>query len=240
MSGTLKRAKDGSTLKRKFKAANLRSMLADMKAGIAIGKTDSELCEQLQVSVATYNNLKNELLRQETARLYAQTTEEVFLEYSWKQGQCIIELDHMLERLSKNKQYNALVGAVRAKSDIIDKIVKMGQDMGVLEKAPERKMILHGVAVTNLDNNGLRKVIATELSGLAMIMNKFGDLDIMGRPLAPKGEALPAMPSAMQPAGPKFSDKGSPAIAKGGKSKAAGGAAARTVTRVKSVAPSHP
>lgn len=203
-----------------------------------MGHSDGEIAEGMSLSAAAYNELKRELFRQETAAIYAQSTEEVFLEYAWKQNQCVTDLDVMINGFKTTKQYNALVGAVRAKSDIIDKIVKTGQDMGVLERAPERKMILHGVAVANLDNNGLRKLIAQELSGLSAVMSRFGDQNIMGEPITVTAEPA-AVPSAFPalPAGPSFTGQGKPPEARGGKGKAAGGVQTRTVNRVKPFAP---
>ena len=240
-NGALKRAASGNDgLKRRFKAADLRSKLAQIKADVALGKPDLQIADELGVSANAYNHLKKELQRQETAALYNQSTEDVYLEYVWRQNKCVEDLQDMINDFQATKQYNAIVGAVRAKSDIIDRILKTGQDMGILEKAPERKMILHGVAIANMDNSNLRKLIAEELEGLAAIVSKYGDRNLMGDAIDVGDSSEAKSPldvlSIELPPPPVFSAKGKPKQGAGGLAKAAAGRK-RHMKRTKGVAP---
>ena len=210
-SGALKRPRDGSKLKKRWKTAELRSMLADVKRLLGEGKPDHEIAEELLLTAGAYNDLKKELYRQETAEMYNLTTEDVYLEYKWRQMQCIKELDAVIELSKKEDNHNAALGAIRTKSDIIDKLVKIGQSMGVLDSAPERKLI------TN------------EMQGLRSVMAKYGDADMSGKPIEPAALEVPA--------GPEFTDKAKPGKAMGGKAKVLAGKAGAKMKRVKSVAP---
>lgn len=189
--GALKRAAQGSKIKKHWNAAELRAKLAEMKLHIMAGLDDQEIQQMIGVSsVARYNELKKELYRQEQASLNQKSTEDVYLEYSWAQQQVIRELDDALANIPEN-QPNAVVGALRAKSEIIDKILKTGQDMGIINKEPERKTVLHGHVVANMSMADLRKAIVGETNQLAGALARYGevgmgDADLPGsRPDAP-------------------------------------------------------
>jgi len=102
------------------------------------------------------------------------TTEEVYVDYTLKQTQNIKDLTRMLGAFEETKQHAAMVGAVRARSDILDKIIAKGQEFGFIEKKPETKVIA-GVIVSQLSTHELRKAIAGELGQLEKLMSDFGD-----------------------------------------------------------------
>jgi hypothetical protein len=224
--GALKRAKSGSTLKKAFSAIELRTVLADIKRMIGEGKSDRMIAEELGLNAARYNELKRELFRQETADLYSKSTEDVYLEYKWQQNRCIEDLDRMIADIDgDSKQQNALVGAIKARSEIIDKIVKVGQEMGVLERAPEKKLVIHGHAVAQLPDAELRKLIANELQGLQSIVSRYGERDMAGN-LITDAPQLPAPPA--------FNAQGKPGTSMGGAIKAEAGRKSRaSVKRAK-------
>lgn len=154
-----------------------------MKLRIYEGDTDEEIMTMLGIStVGRYNELKRELYRQEAAEVTNKTVEDIFLEYKWAQEKCMRDLDDAMKGIPEN-QPNALIGAIKAKSDIIDKVLKTGQEIGVINKEPERKVIIHGHVVAQMDNNSLRKLIAQETNLLADAISKYGDTDMEGNPI---------------------------------------------------------
>lgn len=200
------------TLVRRYGVHELRSVLNDLKLQLAMGASDIEIMEKLSTpeKAMTANilaELRKELVRQEIKVLYNKSTEEVFLDYAWRQEQCVKDLDDTIEKIKTSNQHNAMVGAVRAKSDIIDKIIKTGQDMGVLEKAPERKLVLKGVAIAGMDTKDLRKLISQETEGLSMLLSKYGNADMDGNPIddtAPAVIDVPSQELLPAPAQPEF------------------------------------
>jgi len=179
-TGAIKRAAQGTALKKSYSAAELRAVLYEMKLRLSDGSTDEEVMTLLGIStVGKYNELKRELYRQESADVRQKSTEDVFLEYKWAQEKCMRDLDDAMKGIPEN-QPNALVGAIKAKSDIIDKILKTGQDIGVINKEPERKVVIQGHVIAQMSNNELRKLIAQETSSLADALAKYGDVDMDG------------------------------------------------------------
>lgn len=225
-NGALKRPREGSKLSRSLSAIETRSLLAEIKKYLGQRVPDEEIAEKLCLTAGRYNDLKKELYRQEIASLQSLTTEDVFLEYKWQQGECIGALDKMITAIgSDTKQHNALVGAIKARSEIIDKVIKTGQDMGVIQKAPETRLVVHGHALTSLSDAQLRKLVVTDLQGLGSLVEKYGMRDMSGKLLTDGGE---------DEAGPSFTGPGRPGLAQAGAGKAAAARASRaTVKRSK-------
>ncbi len=181
-TGALKRPKQGSALKKAYSAAEMRALLAELKLRLIAGDDDEDIRALLDVSVGRYNELKKELYRQEQAGLSLKTTEDVYLEYKWAQTKCIADLDAAIVEIPEN-QPNAKVGAIKARSDIIDKILRTGQDMGIISKEPERKLVIHGHVVAQMSNSELRAAIAKETNQLAGAIARHGDVDMDGNPI---------------------------------------------------------
>lgn len=217
-TGALKRAAQGTQLKKSYSAAELRSLLYEMKLRVMEGDTDEEIMQLLGINtVGKYNELKRELYRQETADLRNKTTEDVFLEYKWAQEKCMMDLDEAMKGIPEN-QPNALVGAIKAKSDIIDKILKTGQDIGVINKEPEKKLVIQGHVIAQMDNNSLRKLIAQETNSLADAIARYGDMDMDGNPIS-------------DATAPTFKDQGKSGMNQAGPGKAAAGRASRQAVK---------
>jgi hypothetical protein len=228
-TAALKRPVKGSNLTKRWGAEETRRRIAELQAHLGEGKDDLQIAEEMSLKTAEYNELKREMYTWETTDLNAKPMEEVYINYVLHQKQCIKDLDGMIREFRRTNQYNAMVGAVRAKSDILDKIIAKGQEFSILEKAPEKKQVIAGLMVANLDNEQLRAFITRELVGIDSLTKRYGDVDILGAPaplatLPPATSALPASGNTVVP--------GRPSRAAGGLSKAAGPQAG-TVARVK-------
>ncbi len=203
VTGAIKRPAHNSNLKKSYSVAEVRALLYEMKLRIKTGDTDEEIMALLGITtVGRYNELKRELYRQENAEIQKKTTEDVYLEYMWAQQKCIDDLKDAMKMIPEN-QPNALVGAIKAQSEIHDKILKTGQDIGVISKEPERKVIIHGHVVAQMDNTSLRKLIAQETNQLAGALAKYGEVDMEGNQIgdnAPK--FLPQGKDGMNLSGP--------------------------------------
>jgi hypothetical protein len=238
-------------------ADQLRKMIAELKSHLAMGTPDIDIADEMGLDTDQYRLLKREMYNRERADL-GKTTEEFYIDWRLRQEGVIAELDAMVNYYTPRKvkveeggdntmlvdqfsgkrydgQPSAIVGALRAKSDILDKIVKVGQEFGILEKAPEKKVVIGGLAVANLSTEELRKTIVQAVVGLKQISARYGDTDVLGNALpSPPALKAPAVIDAhavVRPAAPKFTDKGKPKEATGGRAKAAG---ANVVNRQKS------
>ena len=173
------------------KAAEQRKLVARLLVYLSEGKTDVEAQAELDVSPAKYANLRKALLESEADRLRETPTEHTYVEYCLAQTACIRDLTEIADEAKKQKNMNGLIGAVRARSDIIDKIIKKGQEFGVLEKKAEEKRIVAGIVVAQLSNVELKVAITSQIAELNKLVETYGEEDITQLALGPTHYALP-------------------------------------------------
>jgi len=143
------------------------------------GKTDDESRKALKLSHADFNELKRTMFEREMNRLGERTAEETYIQYTIDQIQNIRDLTDMIKNFKASKQYNAFVGAIKARAELNDKLLKMGQELGVIEKQPQKHEVVGGIVVTDLTSKQLKKMITNELSSLGEMMKRHGGGDII-------------------------------------------------------------
>ncbi len=134
------------------------------------------MAKELRISQALFEQIKSALYIQEAERLRTRTTEDVYTDYVLQQMSCVKDLTDACKRFEASKKSTALVGAIKARSEIWDKIIKQGQDLGVINKEPERMQFVGGLAVAELTEDKLRSLITGEISNLDTLMEQFGDV----------------------------------------------------------------
>jgi hypothetical protein len=152
-----------------------REQLERYLEGLQKGEADLALQTDLQLPNAAFARLKEIALANEIERVKSTTTEQTYVEYCLAQRGCINDLNTLLDQYREAKNASAIVGAVKARSDIIDKMIKLGQDFGIIEKKPEEKRLVAGVVVTQLSNDDLRAAIAEQISSLNSLVTQYGD-----------------------------------------------------------------
>jgi len=174
----------------------LRGAVARLLAHLGEGMSDAEARDAMGLEQDQFDRLKRKLYELEGERLRNRPVEEVFVDYMVEQRACLKALDELGDVFAPG-QLSARVGAIRAKSDIVDKIVKFGQDIGLIDKRPEEKRILAGVMVSDMTNKQLRTMITSELANLNSLIGKYGEQSILDMdPGALHYDEKPALPPA--------------------------------------------
>lgn len=143
------------------------------------GNTDKEIIELTGLDADAYKALRQKLLEEKAAELQSKPAEHVYVEYVIWQSQGIVDLTTMIDQFRKTKQYNAMVGAVRVRAELYDKLIAKGQEFGVFKKTPERKEVVGGFILADLTSDKLRTLVTGALVDLDKIMRRYGDTDIM-------------------------------------------------------------
>jgi len=143
------------------------------------GNDDKAIIEKMGVPAETYKLLRQRLLAEKAAELKAKPPEHVYVEYVVWQTQGINDLSKMIAEFKTTKQYNALVGAVRVRAELYDKLIAKGQEFGVFRKTPERKEVVGGFVVADLTNEALRAMITKSLTDMDKLVKRYGDGDII-------------------------------------------------------------
>lgn len=165
---------------------DVAALVEVVRARLVDGDSDAAIAEDLDLTAAEYRRVKARMYEQAVDGLAGKTAEMQYVDYCMEQEKCLRELDDMAAHFKTTKQYNAMVGAVRAKSQILGDIHKTGVQMGVIKREPSYDREVAGVRISELNNAELRKGIADQLRSLKGIIDSFGD-----KPMAEVGAPSP-------------------------------------------------
>jgi hypothetical protein len=121
-------------------------------------------------------------------------TEHVYVQYIIDQCKNIADLTKLVGEFRTTRQHSAMVSAIKARSDIQDKIIERGQQFGIIASAPERQgQLVAGIVIAELTNMELKQTIMRELKETNRMMEQFGDrpfIDVEAGEIH-RGPALP-------------------------------------------------
>lgn len=143
------------------------------------GKLDNEIIADMGLTPEEYKKLRSAMFDAKADEVRSTPTEHVYVDYMIKQARNIKDLTDMIEEFKTTKQYTALVGAVRVRAELYDKLIAKGQEFGLIHKEPDKKQVLAGVMVADLSNKQLKTMIVGELDNLNQLMARYGDANIM-------------------------------------------------------------
>jgi hypothetical protein len=100
-----------------------------------------------------------------------------------------LKISEALQKIVNNhdgeqKTLGPVVGALRLKSDIYDRIIEKGQEFGVIQKAVEKKENVHFIA--ELSSDDLREAIKEQWRKLARTSARTGNQSILELPAPDK------------------------------------------------------
>jgi len=170
------------------------------------GKTDKEVMDEMGLPAEDYEKLKAAMFDDKADEIRTKPTEHLYVEYMISQAQNVHDLTEMIKDFKTSKQYGSMVGAVRARAEIYDRVIAKGQEFGMIRKEPNRTEFVGGLLVADMTNAELRKTIVTELGSMNRLMKMFGDKDLLELPNDQsiyRGPALPPSTGAKTDKGPK-------------------------------------
>lgn len=107
----------------------------------------------------------------EDRRVWSETdSRAIFSTYREQQLQIAAELEDLTQVFRGSKQYSALVSALRTRADVLDRIVKCGQELGVIHKTAQQVEVTGSVDVTQLDVKELRVHITRQVEEIERLL----------------------------------------------------------------------
>ena len=67
-----------------------------------------------------------------------------------------------------------MVGAIRLRADITDKLITTGQTLGIIEKEPDTKVIIAGVNVSDMKDKELKRGVIKAVNGMRKLLERYG------------------------------------------------------------------
>jgi hypothetical protein len=180
-------------MSKKLTRSELIEAAATIHGEMVGGSSETDIMDILGLDAEQFREARKFMLEMRADEIRGKPREHVYIEYTIKQEQNIKDLNTLISQLDDTKQHNAVVGAIRLRSDILDKIIERGQEFGLLRREPQRKEIVAGVMVAEMATPELRKAIVGEIGKLNDLVKRFGDGGIMAMEPGPLHYGEPAL-----------------------------------------------
>ena len=159
----------------KLKAEELREAFAKLRGCLIEGLDDNQIAERLKLSWAEVQELKHRFDDNEAEALRTRSTEHTYVRYVIEQRRCLADLDKVIADYQQQKNVAAYVGAIRAKSDILERVLKTGQDLGLIERFTKGEGYVAGEAIKNMNNIQFQQFILNVIGDLDQLRLRYGD-----------------------------------------------------------------
>jgi len=161
----------------------LRVALSKLRVCLVDKKKDDEICKDLGLTWEELLELKRKFYDGEAEILRGRSTEHTYVRYVLEQRQCMTDLDKVIKKAHEGN--SSYVSAVRAKSDILDRILKTGIELGLVQRLADGGGYAAGEAIKSMNNKEFRGYIIQEIQVLNQMMVRFGDTTIMDVEVGP-------------------------------------------------------
>lgn len=145
------------------------------------GENPDDVADIMGWDSETFAKVKKAMLSSNADDMRSKPSEHVYIEYLIEQRRNVKDLTDLINNLDDKRQYNAVVGAIRLRSEIVDRILERGFDFGVLKRAESRQgsgaitLNYLGINLGDMTAPQLRDAIGAQLKELEGLMGKFGD-----------------------------------------------------------------
>lgn len=173
-------------LVRSLSRTELLEVAVTIEGRMIAGDTREEIMDALGYTVEQYAEARKFMLDMKTEELHGTSREHTYINYMLEQRGTIKQLDKLSKDLDGKNQHNAMVGALRLRSDLVDKIIDRGIDFGFIKKTPERKEIVAGILISDMSTADLKKEIMEHGKLTRELVGKFGEssfMDVADKPL---------------------------------------------------------
>ncbi len=150
----------------KLKPKVKRSIIQEIKTLMGKNYSDEEIIEKLELRPQALSVHKRDIFDSDKAAFAHLDSSGVYTDYILKVRQLIRELDNVIIKFRNRGQYTALVAAIKTKSELYDKVIKLGQDFGFIEKKVAEMKVSAEVAFTTKSEADVRKEIEAELKAM--------------------------------------------------------------------------
>jgi len=158
----------------KWRPDYLRTALDLLLIFLTKGLNDRRITEEMGLELAEVSQLKGILLHEVGDLDIKDDPHRVYLGYKLRQEGLLSELEDLGKRLRHSGQANAELGAIRARSDLIDKILNAGQSLGVIPKEAKKHQLLGGIMVADMTPEDMEKMLLERERRMSRLQRNYG------------------------------------------------------------------
>lgn len=164
-------ARKGLPPMRKVSEINIhRKRAAQYRACVALGWDSEQILFETSWPLTRLMAVRN-YVEDEDKRLYEKKDPaQIFAVYTRQQQLCMKELEDLAMVFKKSKQFSSLVNAVKTRSDILERVVKMGQELGIIKRTPREVNISGKVDLNDMSAAQLRVYVKDEMRQMSAML----------------------------------------------------------------------
>lgn len=147
-------------------AREKRKIISDVRRLIGKGYTDEEILEEMDIRSDTLRLIKHHIYKIDKMTFENLDNATVYSDYIFKCQQMIRDLDEMKVKFRNRGQWTALVASVKTKKEILDGVIKMGQEFGYISKKATELKMSGEISMTAMSTKDMKAEIAREVESL--------------------------------------------------------------------------
>jgi hypothetical protein len=142
-----------------------------MRAFIAEGLSREEIKERLGVDDKMYDEVEMLLLETEGAKFTNMGTAHRYFHYMLRTEQFVRELDQFTRlHMEDDPRKSGVVGAIKAKAQLTENMMKMGQELGIISKRAKEVRVLGEINLVALPNEEIQQLYEERMSWFQNVM----------------------------------------------------------------------
>lgn len=165
----------------------------EVRARLAAGITDDEIAEDLGIPAQEVALTRVKIVKDETDR-FAGSSEETFGLFAAFMSEKIRELgivvdglkDPLTRKIVNGAAATAAIGAIKAQADIYDRVIKRGEELGLVQKEANGSFSIVGMDDTEIASEIHRRLVDTQkLLGVYGQSKSIADVEVAAPPAMP-------------------------------------------------------
>ena len=148
---------------RKLTNKEQRKLENDIRTLIGKDYSDFEIMERLELQPHILQQYQQRISDIDTGNFHKLNRVKVYSDYVLKSRVIIKELDEVKKKFSNRGQFTALVAAIKEKREVYKDVIKLGQDLGFIEKKANMVKLEGEISFSNYSKDEIKAEIEKEM-----------------------------------------------------------------------------
>lgn len=184
---------------RDIKGKERKILGQEIRRLIGKSKTDIEMCEELGIKHSLLIEIKKELLAVDSAIYGNLSSVAVMQDFVEKSRDNIVHIDQFFTKFKNRGQWSALVAGIKVKQEIHKDCIKLGQDLGFIDKKSGELKVTGEIGFSTMAESEVMDQIQKEMDGIKNMLKR--------KPIGMRSEILDVVGTEVQSHLPAIEDK---------------------------------
>ena len=162
-----------------------RKLVLLVRSQIEEGRTDDEIADRFELTLDDVQDLRKQVYVEDVNSIRHRPTEEIYVDYRLRQFKIARELGDLATEVRIDgdaRGMSAAVSALKAQASIYDKVIDRGQEMGVIPRAAQTKVVVNGVMLGTQTDSELLEMMKQQASEAKRLAGIYGEASLTELP----------------------------------------------------------